>query len=69
MARLAWLRAGRPRAVRVRLGRPRRSPRLGREGAAEDLEARLDELRDEVRRVEAELMNLRADGDVATGAS
>ena len=39
--------------------RYRRPARLDPDAAADDLEARLDALRDEVRRVEADLMNLR----------
>jgi hypothetical protein len=39
--------------------RYRRPSRLDQETAADDLEAKLDALRDEVRRVEAELVNLR----------
>lgn len=45
--------------------RYRRSRRLGPQAAAEDLEARLDELRLEVRRVEAELMGRSAEGEAA----
>ena len=49
---------------------PRRSGRfrrLERETAPEDLAARLAELRDELERVEAELVSLRGSDDVAAG--
>ncbi len=39
--------------------RNRRSRQLDREAAAEELDARLDELREEVRRMEADLASLR----------
>ena len=48
----------------------RRSPRyrrLERETAPDELEARLAELRDELHRVEAELMNRRGAGEAAAG--
>ena len=47
-------------------GRARRYERLGRDEAADDLEARLGALRDEIRRVEADLASLRSSGSGAT---
>ncbi len=44
----------------------RRARRRGHEDAAGDLEATLEELRSEMRRVEAELSNLRATDEEAT---
>jgi len=46
-------------------GRRRRYRRFDSETATEDLEARLEELHEEVRRVEAELVNLRGAGKAA----
>jgi hypothetical protein len=48
----------------IRSRRRRRRP-VDREAGTEDLEARLAELRDELRRVEAELMSLRGPDEVA----
>lgn len=45
--------------------RPRRYRRVDRAAGAEDLEARLAELRDEVSRVEAELLSLRGSDEAA----
>lgn len=47
--------------------RSRRYRRLERETAPAELEARLDELRDEIHRVEAELVSLRGSDETATG--
>jgi uncharacterized small protein (DUF1192 family) len=49
--------------------RDRRSQGLDREAGADELAATLDALRDEVRRVEAELVNLRASHEAAAGKS
>jgi len=45
--------------------RYRRGRRLDRETPAEELEARLADLRDEMRRIEAELADVRAAEDAA----
>jgi hypothetical protein len=47
--------------------RSRRALRLEAETAPEDLEARLGELREEIRRVEAELVSLRGAGEAPAG--
>ncbi len=47
----------------------RRSRRPEPETPDDELEARLDALREEVRRVKAELMNLRGPGEIAAGKS
>lgn len=49
--------------------RDRHSQWLDQEAAADELTARLDALRDEVRRVEAELVNLRGSREAAAGKS
>lgn len=45
--------------------RDRRPQRLDPETAVDELELRLDELRDEMRRLETELLNLRGAGEAA----
>jgi len=47
----------------------RRSQWLDREAAADELVARLDALRDEVRRVQAELVSLRSSQEAGAGKS
>jgi hypothetical protein len=49
--------------------RHRRYRRLDRESAAQELEARLDDLREELRRVEAELVSLRGGNEAAAAKS
>lgn len=49
-------------------GRYRRSRRLDPDAAAQDLEARLDQLRDAVRQAEAELLSLRGSRGEDAGA-
>ncbi len=49
--------------------RDRRSQWLDRETADDELAARLDALRDEVRRMEAELVNLRGSREASAGKS
>jgi hypothetical protein len=57
-----WYRADDRRLEMPRRGYGRRALRIDPEAAADDLEARLAELRDEVRRVEADLRSLRDAG-------